>query len=151
MKYKVYKLVNSKNEIEYIGETMNPEDRYNVHKSTQGKFYKRNDIEMIIIKSFNSKKQAFNYQCKLQIQYGFKTDIETLTQNAKQGSIKRIQNLKNGIPHKRAIICFNYKTGEYITEFESIRQAERDLNVDNIEKVLNKKYKQCGGYYFEYK
>lgn len=149
--FSVYKLVNSKKEIEYIGESSNIQNRLKVHLSTQGKFYNRKDISAVIIKSFKTKKEAFAYQLELQKKYGFVTDTQKLKDNASSGLSARIDSIKKNGTGKREINCFDYKTKKFISNFPSIRNAEKTLNVDNIEKVLNGKYKQVGGYYFEYK
>lgn len=74
-KHNVYKLVNNEGKIVYIGETLNPRVRFNLHVSKNGKF-KREDVSMVIIKSFDNKSDAFNYQCELQLKYGLQTDKE---------------------------------------------------------------------------
>ena len=147
----VYKIVDKSDNILYIGETSDIEHRFNVHTSNQGLFYKRLDISLVVVKEFKTKKAAFNYQLQLQNQYGFETDLEKLIKNASKGSITRMERYKEHGNWKREIKCFDYKTKKFISEFESIRKAERVMSVNNIEKVLNGKYKQVGGYYFEYK
>jgi predicted GIY-YIG superfamily endonuclease len=152
-KYYVYKIKEKKtNKVVYIGETKNPTHRWNVHVSNQGKFNK-NEHYMDIIDEyvFNNKKDAFNYQCNLQIQYGFQTDYKTLQNNGVIGAAARkIAFDKRGI-NATTLLCYNYQTKKFIREYKSLREAQRHLNVTNIDKVLNKKYKQVGGYYFKYK
>jgi len=75
MIYHVYALVNKEGKYEYIGETKNPRQRFNLHVCKNGKF-KRENVNMQIIKSFDNKSDAFKYQCELQIKYGFQTDSE---------------------------------------------------------------------------
>jgi predicted GIY-YIG superfamily endonuclease len=81
MKKYVYELVNLMGTIEYVGETVRPKIRFNEHKSKDGKFYGRQDISMYIVKEFDNKKEAWNYQCQLQKEYGLITDSE---QNSKK-------------------------------------------------------------------
>ena len=82
--YYVYEIINFLGTIEYIGESKNPKKRFMCHKSinksgSNGKFNGRQDIFMNIVKEFNNKKDAFNYQCELQKQYGFESDAEKLS------------------------------------------------------------------------
>jgi hypothetical protein len=92
MKSYVYELVNDDGNVEYVGESINPEFRfkrhthYKPHKASNvGKFYGRNDLKLKIIKEFNSKKEAFQYQCELQSKYGFTSDMEKCTTNGIKG------------------------------------------------------------------
>lgn len=81
-KHYVYKL-ESADKIEHIGHTKNPKFRYYQHikakpnGSSCGKFYNRFDLQLNIVKEFDDRKEAYAYQCELQKQYGFATDIET--------------------------------------------------------------------------
>jgi predicted GIY-YIG superfamily endonuclease len=132
--YIVYKLVNSKNEIEYIGETSNLKTRLCMHlTSSKSKFKNRKDLQIIPVKEFFTKKEAFDYQCKLQKKLGFETDLEKYR--------------KNRIP----IICYDIH-GNYIGIFNSLKDAanELNLNVGNVCRVLKNIVKQTSGYTFEY-
>ena len=73
-KYYVYKLVNRKGEIEWIGETTQPKIRFWNHKGKNGNFTNRDDLEMVIIEVFEDKKKAYDYQIDLQIRHGLITD-----------------------------------------------------------------------------
>jgi hypothetical protein len=42
------------------------------------KFYGRNDVVMSIVAEFDNRKDAYAYQCKLQNEYGWSSDIEKL-------------------------------------------------------------------------
>ena len=75
-KYFVYELINLVGTVEYVGETTNSKARYNHHVCKDGKFPNRKDLILNIVTSFNTKKEAFNYQCELQTKYGFETDRE---------------------------------------------------------------------------
>ncbi len=148
----VYELVNSNNQVEYVGETTMPEKRLNLHKcnsngSGKGKFYGRNDITMRILKKFNSKPEAFEYQCQLQSQYGLETDKDKLRKNSKKGSISG-RNIT-----KKSILCYSKCKTKFIKEYEAIMDASRDLKISNgnIGNVLSGKSKQTHGFYFEYK
>lgn len=147
----VYKIVDKSDNVLYIGETSDIQHRFKMHTNNQGLFYKRLDISLVVAKKFKTKKEAFNYQLQLQNEYGFQTDLDKLIENAKKGSLIRIQKYKEHGNWKREINCFEYKTKKFIASFESTREASRVMNVTNIDKVLNGTYKQVGGYYFEYK
>jgi predicted GIY-YIG superfamily endonuclease len=80
-KWYVYELVNLMGTVEYVGETINPKNRLKVHKCNSkhygaGAFNKRADIFMNIVREFDSKKEAFDYQCDLQTHYGLLTDLD---------------------------------------------------------------------------
>ena len=82
-KWYVYELVNLMGTVEYVGESTRPIQRFANHikhspKSNKsiGKFYKRQDIILNIVSEFNSKEEAYDYQCQLQKEYGLKTDRE---------------------------------------------------------------------------
>ena len=84
----VYELYNLVGTIEWVGETINPKYRFIQHtKKKAGKFYGRTDISMHIVKLFDNGKEAWDYQCELQKEYGFITDKEKrqLTNNGFYG------------------------------------------------------------------
>ena len=148
----VYEIVNLMGTVEYVGETYNPVYRWKQHtkrKPTngQGTFYNRADVFMNVVKVFDTKKEAFNYQCKLQKEYGLKTDYDAMVER---------QSIITKIPRKTAlpIIANDYETGTFIQEFNSIREAARVLMIkshQNIRAVLSGEFKQVKGYTFEYK
>ena len=81
----VYKIINNKGEVEHVGNSNNPANRLIDHKkkgngSSRGRFYQREDIELITVAEFDSIKEAFNYQCILQKRYGLPTDREMISQ-----------------------------------------------------------------------
>lgn len=150
----VYVIKNNNGKIEYVGETINPKRRYYEHVRAKGKFAWRKDIEMVIIKTFDNKKDAFNYQCELQKQYGFSTDREVYASNSiPNNELRRLGVL--GIKEKRSkpIIMLDYYTGNFIKEYKSTNDAARELNINSGSicmalKSKSKKYKQ---YKFLYK
>ena len=102
MKY-IYELFNTKGEIEYVGESINPHKRFINHKANSngngsGKFYNRPDISMRIVAQFENKKEAYQYQIKLQKEYGLETDNEKRAINCRNGGLAVIKNL---IEHNR--------------------------------------------------
>ncbi len=145
-KWYVYELVNLMGTIEYVGETYDIKQRLYNHTKTNksiwdGKFYGRNDIFMNIVAEFDNNKDAFEYQCKLQKEYGFETDLDKM-----QYSIKKAYEKLN-----KPILCFDYKSNKFLAEFSSQREASRILNVNNIDKVLKGTINHTKGYRFEYK
>jgi predicted GIY-YIG superfamily endonuclease len=75
-KHFVYEIINTLGTIEYVGETANPENRMVHHIGLNGKFYGRNDIAMSIVAEFDNRKDAYAYQCKLQNEYGWESDLD---------------------------------------------------------------------------
>ena len=93
-KYYVYELVNLMGTVEYVGETTNPKSRFSNHKTKSnkvrgggGKFKNRADIFFNIVKEFDTKEEAYDYQCKLQKEYGFETDLEKMKSRIKMYNI----------------------------------------------------------------
>ena len=76
-KFYVYELINLMGTIEYVGETYNPEQRYKNHIiDRNGKFKGRTDLIMNIVAEFPTKAEAYAYQCKLQNEYGWESDLD---------------------------------------------------------------------------
>ena len=91
MKY-VYELINLMGTVEYVGETQNPKRRFREHTRSKptsglgvGKFYGRTDIFINIVKEFDNRKDAYDYQCKLQKEYGLISDVEVFHKNFNKG------------------------------------------------------------------
>lgn len=151
--YKVYKIKEKNTDkVLYVGETCKPEKRWNVHVSNQGKF-NRNEHYMDVIEEyvFASKKDAFNYQCDLQKLYGLHTDYQTLKNNGTSGALALKKSFNKTGKLYRPVLAYCYKTHKFIGEFYSTREAQRKLNVSNINKVLHNTAKRAGAYYFKYK
>jgi predicted GIY-YIG superfamily endonuclease len=103
-KHYVYKLENEI--VEHIGHSSDIARRYNQHiyqkpnGSSCGKFYGRTDLKIIVVKEFDTRKEAFAYQCELQKEYGFVTDRDKSGYAGKLGgklsspTKKVINNLK---------------------------------------------------------
>ena len=75
-KHFVYEIMNLLGTIEYVGETANIEQRFLFHISKSGKFYGRTDIVIYEVGKFNNRKEAYAYQCKLQNEYGWESDLD---------------------------------------------------------------------------
>jgi predicted GIY-YIG superfamily endonuclease len=145
----VYTIVNNNGKVEYVGQTTNPKKRLYEHQLISGKFYNREDIKMIIIKECNNRKDALNYEEKLQKKCGFETD--------RSKRIAAIKGVHGGLIiaeiYSKPVLVYDYKTNKFIGEFTSQRQASIKLNLNkgNITSALNGKYKQTGGYIFKLK
>ena len=143
-KWYVYEIVNLMGTVEYVGETINPKERLANHKSKHkgngtGKFYGRNDIFMNIVKEFDSKSDAFNYQCELQKEYGFVSDRN-----------KHACNTAYRSPN--TILQFDLN-GNFIKEFPSLCNAAKELSIAKqlIRAVIVGNQKKTHGYTFQYK
>jgi predicted GIY-YIG superfamily endonuclease len=143
--YVVYQLVNEKGEIEYVGHTKNPDTRLRNHICINGKFHNRKDISYEIVKSgFNTKLEALDYECKLQKELGFETDIEKASRFCKS-----IQ--EKGTDTKRIAIIGYDLLGNEIGIFSSILEASQKLNiyVSLIWNVVNGHQKSTKGFVFK--
>ena len=93
----VYAIINSNGIYEHIGETNNPELRFKNHKSINGKFNNRQDIEIDILDFFYDRKLAYQKQIYLQKEYGLLTDTEI-----------HLTNLNSGLKaHNKELCCPN--------------------------------------------
>jgi len=136
-KWSVYTIVNTQNEIEYIGCTSNPKRRWYNHTywyqgSGIGKFYGRTDVKMEVVKEFDNRREGWDYEAELKLQHGFELTEESAT-NMDKVSVK--------------VYCAN--TGKELGIYRSIMEASRKLNVGfrsisaNIKgrsKVVDRKY-----------
>jgi hypothetical protein len=89
MKY-VYELINDKGIVEYVGESINPLNRFKEHtkhkpRRGMGKFYGRNDISLNVVKGFDNHKDAYQYQLELQSKYFGVNDNDIAKQNGMKG------------------------------------------------------------------
>jgi predicted GIY-YIG superfamily endonuclease len=141
-KWYVYKIVNSNNQIEYIGETIRPEKRFYNHTHGGGLFNNRTDVKMEIIKEFDNKRDAYFYQSELQTKYGLESDLE---KHSKGGILGR--NLT-----KKAILCIDAFSNTLVKKYDALTDAANELNISvaTIHKCCNTKNKEYKGYKFEY-
>ncbi len=119
----VYKLVNTKNEIEYIGHTKNPNTRLRNHVCKNGTFAGRKDLTLEVIKSgFRKRERAMDYECKLQKQLGFETDREKWSRLMKKVQKKTTE--------QKSISIIGYDlSGNEIGRFNSAYDAGRKLDI----------------------
>ena len=78
----VYELINLYGTVEYVGESKNPYIRFRQHTKwkpnrANGKFYRRQDIMLNIVASFNNRKEALTLEGKLKIEYGLEWTEKT--------------------------------------------------------------------------
>lgn len=92
--YNVYVLENTNGDIEYVGQTINPKNRLSGHKSKNGAFTNRQDIQMKIIKTFTNSKEAYYFEGELKLQYGFEWTEKI--RNSNNGTLNYIK--QKGIP-----------------------------------------------------
>jgi predicted GIY-YIG superfamily endonuclease len=119
-KHYVYSLTNLSGQIEYIGESKNLKGRMSVHLSKNSRFYKRTDLTMNVIKEFDNKSEAKDYQYELQKQYGFETDRERYTKIC----------LNNADKLSNKVEILNYDTKELLFISKSITQCGKDLGLN---------------------
>jgi len=92
MRYCVYKLVNTKGEVEYIGETTNPRVRFSNHRNKYGKFSGREDLEMVVLEYFDTRKEAYLKQIELQIALSLTTDRERMSRPGEENPKTKLTN-----------------------------------------------------------
>jgi predicted GIY-YIG superfamily endonuclease len=158
--YSVYHLINKNKSIEYIGCTSNPKRRYEQHVYQKpnyghGKFYKRKDLKMEIVKSFSDKRDALSFEGEYKIANGFEW-TEKIARNTDINHLQKICHLGVNTASNNTrvpVVVYDYKTKIKIGEYNSIKEAGKALGVNygNISRVLNKKVNHSKGYYFEYK
>lgn len=120
-KWYVYQIVNENNEVEYVGKTARPKQRWSQHKakekysSGQGAFGNRTDVKFEIINEFKSERNAELYELQCKLSLGL-----PITESKLVGS-----NLMKVVPVK--VICA--KTGNELGIYSSIHKAANELNV----------------------
>ena len=141
--YVVYQLVNEKGEIEYVGNTKNPNTRLSNHTCINGTFAGRKDLSLEIIKSgFRKEKTAFDYQCKIQKELGFETDREKWSRNMKEVQKKTTER-------KRIPIAQYDLNGNFIKKYPSILSAQKELKIRTVWNVVNGHQKSTKGFVFK--
>ena len=159
-KYCVYVLMNDAGIIEYVGETFDTVQRMRCHRTTKGrKFCGRKDLTLEVVKEFDNRDDAKEYEGELKLQLGFEWTEKTTIQ--KNGKIQGRKNVESGHILKcnqrmkelysQPIVAYRKDTYELVGEFTSLNEAAKLLgvHVGNIAHVLSGKYKQTGGYTFK--
>ena len=143
--YVVYQLVNGNGKVEYVGHTKNPKTRLYNHVDKNGKFAGRTDLRLEVIKSgFKKKSQAFDYECKLQKELGWETDLEK--------SSRYLREAQKMFTEEKSMPVAAYKiTGEFLGIFPSMQETARrfDLNYLLVYRVANNLQKSTKGYIFK--
>ena len=138
MKTKTVYLLRNKDtkEVEYVGCSQNPKRRLYQHTRVkpiyskgEGKFYGRTNLELVPVKEFTDKMEAYHYEGKLKKQYGFEWT----------------ESIANSIE----VEIFDFKTKKSVGTFTSINQAAIKLNINygNLGSVMRGKRKHANGYY----
>ena len=89
----VYKLRDSNRKIVWVGETTRPKGRLWQHTSNAGKFTGQ-QLEMIIVAEYTTRKEAWYHQVKLQEEYGLESDLNKTRRAGKVMTDARKQYLK---------------------------------------------------------
>jgi predicted GIY-YIG superfamily endonuclease len=138
-KWSVYTIVNNENKVEYVGCTSNPKHRFYRHKhwyqhSGIGKFAGRDDVRMEIIREFDNRWEALDFEEQLKLDLG----LSHLSERTGTGLM----------PIKK-VIAYSATNGNQIGIYNSISEAARKLDIGfrsisaNIKgrcKVVDKKY-----------
>lgn len=147
-------------EVFYIGRTKNLYNRIRAHRCHFNKKYgiylyeyiKENignfeDIEFVVLAEGEfSSYEAFHLEDKFMNKYktigkgNEKTNKDVSTENL-------LKNRNNEIP----VVAYVYKTGEFVGEFKSEKEASEILGVYHISDILKGKRKSSKGYTFKYK
>lgn len=123
-------------EVEYVGCTQNPKRRIFQHTKVkpcyskgEGKFYGRTNLELVPIKEFTNKSEAYEYEGKMKKKYGFEWTERTA----------------NAIE----IELFEYKTKKLVGKFISVNQACKELGISqsNLTSVMQGRRNHANGYY----
>lgn len=127
MKYYVYELHDINGSIVYVGDTKDPERRLKEHNKWKGgKFYGQT-IFMNVVADFQTRPESFQYQCKLQKEYGLPTDKENCGIQPKTQTICQADIAEE--------IRTKYSTGNY-----SMRKLAVEYNISHptIVRIINK-------------
>ena len=89
----VYELRDNK-EVVWVGETIRPDGRLWQHTSNTGKFTGQ-DLDMTVVAEYNTRKEAWYHQVRLQEEYGLESDLSKTRRAGKQMTDTRRQHLKN--------------------------------------------------------
>ena len=171
--YYIYELVNKKNEVEYVGRTTDPHERLIEHRKKRGRFPKRYDLDMKIVKQFDTSYDASMYEGKLKVSYGMewternasirggKTSGEIAKQsgqiyklaksNIENGTLERARNKSREVTKKK-VVAYEYKTNKMIGKYDAMKDAADKLNVQisHISSICKGTLHQTKGYTFRY-
>jgi len=123
-------------EVEYVGCTQNPKRRIYQHTRVkpgyskgEGKFYGRTNLELVPVKEFTDKREAYHYEGKLKKQYGFEWNEYS--------------------SHSIEVEVFEYKTKKLVGKFISVNQASIKLGINqsNLNASMRGKRTHANGYY----
>jgi predicted GIY-YIG superfamily endonuclease len=95
--YDVYSLMDNDGNILYFGQTTHWVNRLRQHKTTTGKFYKRDDVKLNRIMRFSSIEEAMDLEHELQCYFGVSVDYPKRTIKSSKITQNLINCVKRGI------------------------------------------------------
>jgi predicted GIY-YIG superfamily endonuclease len=112
----VYTLVNNSDVVEYVGTSIDPTYRLRQHinkkpsksNNSDGRFYGRKDLQLIIIASFEKSYDAYLLEGKLKIQNGFewteRTRVEPSIIHNRKLSLQDAEDIRNSKLSKKELL-----------------------------------------------
>jgi predicted GIY-YIG superfamily endonuclease len=89
----VYELINTQGIAEHVGETENIKRRFYQHTTSKtGKFYGRTDLFLRVVNSFDTKKEAYEFQNELQKFWGLTPDNRKMARIGEENPKTKLTN-----------------------------------------------------------
>ena len=129
-------------EVEYVGCSQNIKRRLFQHTRVkpgyskgEGKFYGRTNLELVPVKEFTNKSEAYHFEGKIKKKYGFEwTEVNNikLAQEAVQ----------------KPVAVYDYKTKKFVGKFKSQAECSEVLGLipQGVSLVMNGKRNHHKGY-----
>jgi hypothetical protein len=124
----VYELTDQNGKVVYVGESVRPKTRLYEHtrrkprfRSGYGRFYGRTDLTLEVVAEFNNRKDSFNHQCSLQVQYGLDTDTYSMGKNSAQNGQVTAKQTPDQADEIRAKRKQGYKINKLAEEYNTTR------------------------------
>ena len=119
-----------------------------IHKIVATCFLEKKDFKYY---DYKDKQKYINNLDKLVINHKNENTKDNSANNLEWCTQKYNNNYGNRIKKMEKCIIQYDLEGNYIKEWKSIKEAKEQLKINNINKVLNGKYKKSGNYIFKYK
>lgn len=161
MKHYVYVLMNEYGIVEYVGQTNNTNTRMRNHMGKQtytntgivhnGKFNGRTDLTIEVVKEFDKRKDALNYEGELKMQLGFEWTEKTGRSKAgKITSDNGFLALQREL-QKQKISAYCKYTQNHMGTYSSQSECAKELGLQQgmISECLLGKRKSTKGYTFK--
>jgi len=112
----VYELINQQGVVEYVGTSINPKNRFKQHikkkpstrNNSDGRFYQRFDLQLIIIKSYDNSYDAYLEEGRLKLKYGFewteKTRVEPSIIANRKLTLEDAKDIRNSNLSKKELM-----------------------------------------------